>query len=535
MADYYPLIARAVAGLEKNTGEARRALYERARQALVAQLRGVSPALGESDITRERLGLEESIRKVEAEAARRSRMPEAGEPAKPDSRPAETPALEFPRPDPPRGDGARADAPRSEGPPSEGLRGEGPRGDTPRPFSPPERSRNDITRAASTSGPAAATMPMRGRGSRPSMSSEGLKGFRDVVAEADDLGAATAQASKSAREAFAAVPSPPGSEFERIEPHIEPDGLRPRDPLASAPDVGFPSSRRESRASSPPPPPPLPESSADHDDEHDDYAPTMPPYRGAGQWSWIVVPIAVVLILAGLGYWQRGRIVSLFQALRGQPAAVTREVAPAQPKITDRIGPGGPEQRPNAPAGQPGAAVAQRVVLYEEDPNDPQGKRFVGSTIWRTETVSPGPGLAPELVVRADVDIPERHINMTWSLRRNTDKALPASHTVEVMFNLPADFPGGGIQFVPGILMKQDEQSRGQPLAGQAVKVTNNFFLIGLSSVDDQMQRNIQLLKERSWFDVPIVYTNGRRAILAMEKGTPGERVFNEAFAAWGK
>ncbi len=534
MADYYPLIARAVAGLEKNTGEARRALYERARQALVAQLRGVSPALGESDITRERLGLEESIRKVEAEAARRSRMPEAAEPPKPD-RPGETPALEFPRPDPPRGDAVRADAPRSDGPPSEGLRGEGSRGDTPRPFSPPERSRNDITRAASTSSPAAPAVPMRGRGSRPSTTSEGLKGFRDVVAEADDLGAATAQASKSAREAFAAVPSPPGSEFERIEPHIEPDGLRPRDPLAPAPEVGFPSSRRESRPSSPPLPPPPPESSAVHDDEHDDYAPTMPPYRGAGQWSWIVVPIAVVLILAGLGYWQRGRIVSLFQALRGQPAAVTREVAPAQPKITDRIGPGGPEQRPNASAGQPGAAVAQRVVLYEEDPNDPQGKRFVGSTIWRTETVSPGPGLAPELVVRADVDIPERHINMTWSLRRNTDKALPASHTVEVMFNLPPDFPGGGIQFVPGILMKQDEQSRGQPLAGQAVKVTNNFFLIGLSSVDDQMQRNIQLLKERSWFDVPIVYTNGRRAILAMEKGTPGERVFNEAFAAWGK
>ena len=73
MADYYPLIARAVAGLDKNTGENRRALYERARAALVNQLRGVEPALDESDITRERLALEEAIRKVEAEAAKRAR------------------------------------------------------------------------------------------------------------------------------------------------------------------------------------------------------------------------------------------------------------------------------------------------------------------------------------------------------------------------------------------------------------------------------------------------------------------------------
>src|SRR5262245_62231079 len=70
MADYYPLISRAVAALEKNNGENRRALYERARTALLAQLRGVTPALEESDITRERLALEESIRKVEAESAR---------------------------------------------------------------------------------------------------------------------------------------------------------------------------------------------------------------------------------------------------------------------------------------------------------------------------------------------------------------------------------------------------------------------------------------------------------------------------------
>ena len=60
MADYYPLIARAIAGLDPSApGESRRALYERARAALIAQLRSVQPPLTESEITRERLSLEE--------------------------------------------------------------------------------------------------------------------------------------------------------------------------------------------------------------------------------------------------------------------------------------------------------------------------------------------------------------------------------------------------------------------------------------------------------------------------------------------
>src|SRR3984957_19595660 len=74
MADYYPLIARAIAGLDPSApGESRRALYERARSALIAQLRTAEPPLSESEIPRERLSLEEAVRKVESEAAQRAR------------------------------------------------------------------------------------------------------------------------------------------------------------------------------------------------------------------------------------------------------------------------------------------------------------------------------------------------------------------------------------------------------------------------------------------------------------------------------
>jgi hypothetical protein len=40
---------------------------------------------------------------------------------------------------------------------------------------------------------------------------------------------------------------------------------------------------------------------------------------------------------------------------------------------------------------------------------------------------------------------------------------------------------------VPGILMKQSEQTRGVPLAGLAVKVTPGIYLIGMSNLDSPM------------------------------------------------
>jgi hypothetical protein len=36
-----------------------------------------------------------------------------------------------------------------------------------------------------------------------------------------------------------------------------------------------------------------------------------------------------------------------------------------------------------APNSQSGPAVAQRVLLYEEDPGNQQGKQYVGSALWR--------------------------------------------------------------------------------------------------------------------------------------------------------
>ena len=530
MADYYPLIARAIAGLDPSApGESRRALYERARAALIAQLRGVEPPLSESEITRERLALEEAVRKVESEAAQRAR--DASRSADPTRNPAKAPG------------GLRANV-RPGARPSEAAPGSVQAQARPRPSAPPPLPRNDRpplgqddregpfqTRNVRPDTPRQPQVsmqdpqlpPTRDRQGAPRRGSDnngaeapGIRGFRDITADADDLGHAAAQASRAARKTYANVPSP-SPEFDRLEPVMEDRGF---DGDAS---YAYDESAEEAERYAPPQPAPS--------------RPRVPPDREPKRATAFpfksAIAVGIVLILVGAAIlWGKtvvGTVSGLFKSSPTTVVEAPRDSSSpgARPKIPDRVGqPSSSDQL---------APVAQRVVLYDEDPSDPKGKQYVGQVIWRTEQIKASGNQKADLAVRADIEIPDRKFKMTMSFRRNTDSSLPASHTAELTFILPPDFSGGGVSNVPGILMKSNEQARGTPLAGLAVKVTDGFFLVGLSNVDADRSRNLQLLKERSWFDVPLVYVNQRRAIIAIEKGAPGERAFNDAFAAWGE
>ena len=244
----------------------------------------------------------------------------------------------------------------------------------------------------------------------------------------------------------------------------------------------------------------------------------------------MVVMALLALTITGVAYWWGEDIVTSIRGL-SNPTRTADQVAPTEGSTRHKFA----ERAPVDTQPAEGALLAQKVVLVDEDQTNPNGTRFVGSAVWRTERAAPGPGQQPGVAVRAEIEIPEQKIAMRLSLERNDDKGLPASHTLTIVFTLPPDFPHGGISNIPGILMKQSETTRGSALTGVAVKVTANFFLIGLSSVDTDMQRNVQLLKEQSWFDIPVVYSDNKRAIIAVEKGAPGERAFADAFAAWGQ
>jgi hypothetical protein len=424
MPDYYPLLQRAIGGLERNTRETREAVYGRAREALLKQLRGVAPPLAEAEVTRERLALEDAIRRIDGEVTKKEAEAAPQRPAAP------------------------------------------PKREPPRPPQPPQRP------------PVPPRPPARAPTMRPPAAAPADAESRAASAPVDLDAAPASTAARPAAPVPAEAAAAPG-------------------PRAFRPGAGKSMRKDERRAL---------------------------------QAKLLVGGLVLLLLVAAvaLGYQHRARIAGLLGL--GAPSLVT------DGKVADRVT--APTTAPRAPAPAPTSPVVpvgQRAALYEENPGGGQQlQTFVGTAVWRTETVSPGPDRLPDVGVRVDIDIPDRKMTAVMTIRRNPDAALPATHMIEIQFNTPND-PFGGVATLPGLRMKVSETAQGTPLAALVVRVMPGFFLVGLSAIDVDRESNIQAIRERPWFDIPFVYNNGRRAVLAFEKGTPGERAINEALAAWSK
>ena len=135
--------------------------------------------------------------------------------------------------------------------------------------------------------------------------------------------------------------------------------------------------------------------------------------------------------------------------------------------------------------------------------------------------------------IRAEATIPGKDIQLRMTIRRNGDQTLPASHIIEMIFLTPEGFEGGAISNVSRIAFKETEQAPGNPLIGIPAKIADGFFLIALGDAPAEVEANTTLLRRQSWVDIPIVYQSGRRALLSLEKGIPGDRVFQDVLRAW--
>lgn len=367
------------------------------------------------------------------------------------------------------------------------------------------------------------------------------------------------------------------AEFAPQEAHLEPAYEPPKDEFVFTPPP--------QAASSPSPRPaaPIPpvrddladdiaeefesddEEDEDYDEDEEDRASRTPALIG------LLVVILVVVGIGGYAYSQREAVLHLFgfgsdQAMDTSPTdvAAQQDESGDDGKVADRLtnGPEAPpepqastdtvmivpnpaEENTTAPpevaapveteggqlaSAEPGdvgtSLVGQRAIYYYQGAEGQSGEAREGTVSW-AETTKDG-----QPAIRATIQIPDGdNAEVTVTIYKNYDDTLPASHMVEIQFSgALGDSP---IQRVPALVLKQTEQARGQPLAGAAVPVTNELFWIALSDDSEQAARNVQLLREGSWFDVPILFSDQTRALFTFEKGIPGDKVFETVMATW--
>ncbi|TJW16081.1 MAG: hypothetical protein E5W82_07060 [Mesorhizobium sp.] len=215
------------------------------------------------------------------------------------------------------------------------------------------------------------------------------------------------------------------------------------------------------------------------------------------------------------------------------PAGEAAPAAPAGPAANPAPAVGATPAAPTTAPAETTLQVGQKAIFYEERTSTAQGSAEPGSIVWSLVQESPGGDLPPEPAIRAEATIPGKDIQLRMTIRRNTDQTLPASHIIEMIFLTPDGFDGGGVDNILRVAMKGSEQDAGSPLIGIPAKIADGFFLVALNDTKADEDANLTLLRGQDWIDVPVVYKTGRRALLTMEKGIPGEKVFDEALKAW--
>ena len=270
----------------------------------------------------------------------------------------------------------------------------------------------------------------------------------------------------------------------------------------------------------------------------DTVSPRVAP-SGRGRTAILAAALAVAIgLIAAAAYVLRDRPADL---PRQPVVADAPQAGPADSKISDRVAgeraPGPRRRRPRPPAWRRPAATSR----WRSGPCSTRRTRPIrrprrstpARAVWRLDNLNAGQGQALETVVRATVDVPDAKLSLNLILRRNPDQTLPASHTVELAFTTPPGDPGRAVRDVGLLQFKNDETVRGTPVSGLPVPVKENLFLIGLSNLASDVDRNTDLITRRNWIDLPIRFSSGQRAILSFEKGVSGEQLVNEAFRQW--
>ncbi|MBD8876884.1 hypothetical protein [Roseibium polysiphoniae] len=570
MADYYSILKKTIASLPENNGAARRSVYSRARNAIVNQLKAYEPPLSPSEITSEQLRLEEAIRKVEAEAARESLGLTSKAKAPPSTEPAATPAPQAPTPtakatDPVGSAPETPSAPQNK--PTEPVRTEPvlPEPSTSSPL-------KDVVEEAENLGEASHKAVQDTKdamvGDRPSERLEPLFGASEETHDAlDDTGldegasadaVAPAIADKTERAKSRRKPR----ERKSASAALKGDGKSSILPMALVGvlviiAIGIAAVLYSQRdmvsgivAGSDPVVTEEPvEAAVDDSQPTETTAPTetetsvetdvasknedrLLDEDGEPAAAPDARSVTTTLITPGEDSVPRST-PSEAETPDAPETAEVPEVTPEEPIVPPTVT--SEDRVPSIVSTPPADATpgVQKSILYEEGENsNGAGTASQGEVVWSVDEETDLEGNA-QSVLSAVVRIPERNVAVDIRIKPNDDASLPASHLVEIKYDFPETFSAGDVVNVPGLVMKPTEEARGDALIGASVKVSPGYFWIALSSISSEMERNMGLLRERGWIDIPMLYDNGKRGILTLEKGEAGSSAVEQAIAAW--
>ncbi len=484
MAEYYALLARAVGALQRNDESARREIYVKARSALIRQLKAITPPLPPAEISKQRLALEEAIRRVEretAEAAAASRLSDEEI-----SRRAEQALEQALSPggddNPDRPSEFGGDALRMPPPP--------PASDTGPSFQPrPEAAEPSIAPKAAPR-PQTDTKP---RDPEPAPQSERQEQPWEAAPPPREEPVAEVVRPEER-------PGPRGTRWERAArvTDVEETPTRPR-PMPS-PEQETRKERRDRKAAS---------------------------KRGGRGWEKTGKPhgkrsflgmlgglVLFLIVIGAAGYflwdYYGDEITEFFGG----------EVA--EEEVTPVVAEG--EEGAGAEIEEPPPFVETVGYLYTEPTAEsPISERHDGTIEWEWIAEEGAVGY-----ISASIAIPDQGLTISLRFERSADPQY--SHEISALVTQAARFQDDPIEVVDNLAIKTSEEGIGAAFEGDVV-ATPDLFLLALP--ENNQILNTNRIMQSPWFDLSIVYESGRRAIVAFNKGTDGDVIFAAAAEAW--
>jgi hypothetical protein len=180
--------------------------------------------------------------------------------------------------------------------------------------------------------------------------------------------------------------------------------------------------------------------------------------------------------------------------------------------------------------------ATESAIYYEQAERAAPWQQFAGKARWHSHLEkASGGSRQPVLVLTAEVQVPDRGMALTMSIRRDAGDDAAITHLVDLKFTDADGAPLHGVTSVANIVMKQADGTGSVALAGRSIRVAPGLYLFGLSAEKQDAQHNAEALRSLPRFEIPFAYATGATGVISVTKGASGERAFREAFASWAR